>query len=185
MPTSNRSRRNNLWDFLRLLSTQYSAPPWHHIRPMFRDLATEIHAIYPGLLAPNQRAPGAFNKISWNRLSPACQRLTSMRFQWDSLLSLSILALLSLEAFAIQVAVPPAPPGGTVVQANFLGISFELSFSDKYCKLWLELCFALLANKSKSEAMSILHQHHSLITSKSIRLTYPQSHCACVLEEMP
>ena len=53
----------------------------------------------------------------------------------SSLPGLFILALLSFEALAIQVVVPPAPQGGTVVQANFLGVSFELSFLDKYCEL--------------------------------------------------
>ena len=48
--------------------------------------------------------------------------------------SLFILTLLSFEASAIQVVVPPAPQGGISVLGNFLGISFELSFLDKYCE---------------------------------------------------
>ena len=108
-----------------------------------------------------------------------------MLFPRGSLPSLFILALLSLEAFAIQVVVPSVPQGGTVVQANFLGISFELSFLDKYCELWLGLPSASPADKNKSEAMSTLHQHRSLTTSKATRVTYPQSHYAYGSEEMP
>ena len=69
-----------------------------------------------------------------------------------SLPVLFILALLSLEALAIQVVVPSVPQAGTVVQANFLGISFELSFLDKYCESWFGTRFLLPADKNKSEA---------------------------------
>jgi hypothetical protein len=102
-----------------------------------------------------------------------------------SLPGLFILALLSLEAFAIQVVVPSVPQGGTVVQANFLGISFELSFLDKYCELWFGLCFAPPPDESKSEATSTLHQRHSLTTSMYMWAICLQSHCAYVLEEIP
>ena len=66
-----------------------------------------------------------------------------MRASRVSLPSLFTLAFLSLDAFAIQVVVPSVPQGGSVVQANFLGISFELSFLDKYCELWIRPRFPL------------------------------------------
>ena len=84
-----------------------------------------------------------------------------MRSPRGSLPGLLILTLLSLEASAIQVVVPSAPQGGIVIQPNFLGISFELSFLDKYCELRLGLHFAFPTDKSKLEAMSTLRRHHS------------------------
>ncbi|KAF9645827.1 glycoside hydrolase family 79 protein [Thelephora ganbajun] len=55
-----------------------------------------------------------------------------MHFSRGLLPSVFILTLFSVEVFAIQVVVPSAPRGGTFVHGNFLGISFELSFLDKY-----------------------------------------------------
>ena len=57
-----------------------------------------------------------------------------MRLSGAPLLVPFIPALSSLQVFAIQVIAPPAPQGGTVVRGNYLGIGFELSSLDKYCK---------------------------------------------------
>lgn len=41
---------------------------------------------------------------------------------------------LSVVADAIQISIPSSLPSSHVVQQNFLGISFELSYVDYYCK---------------------------------------------------
>ena len=88
------------------------------------------------------RSRGQFTEVAGNANSAHRNNplsTSTMLSPRGSLPSLFILTLLSLQAFAIQVVVPSVPQGGAVVQANFLGISFELSFLDKYCELWLGL----------------------------------------------
>lgn len=59
-----------------------------------------------------------------------------------SLVALSFFCLLfaprPLFADPIPITVPTSPSTSYVVQQNFLGISFELSFLDDYCE---SLCF--------------------------------------------
>lgn len=48
--------------------------------------------------------------------------------------SLALFQCLLASAELIQVTIPSPPPTNYVVYSNFLGISFELSFMDHYCK---------------------------------------------------
>ena len=51
------------------------------------------------------------------------------------LTALIVPTILSVSAAdPIQISVPSSPPTKNVVQQNFLGISFELSFMDEYCE---------------------------------------------------
>jgi hypothetical protein len=48
--------------------------------------------------------------------------------------------VLLFAADPIAIVVPTSPLSSHVVQQNFLGISFELSFLDVYCELALYRC---------------------------------------------
>jgi len=50
-------------------------------------------------------------------------------------LAIATCALPAIPVLAVDVSIPASPPNDvTAVKSNFLGVSFELSAFDKYCK---------------------------------------------------